>query len=335
MMITAPKISVLMAVHNGEKYLGEAIDSILSQSFGDFELIIIDDASEDATPDIIRGYGDARIVPLRIVRGGLVTALNHGFAHARGEYIARMDADDRAMANRFSVQAAFLDDHQDIDIVCSDIFTIDAEGMRSGEQVQHGFDNDMLRDGLLGRRPMKPIIHPSVMMRRRMLEDLGGYRHFLYAEDHDLWMRAVDRFAFARIEQFLLEYRIYGGGVSRTKGESQAIAAAMSATCYLINKQTGVDVFVERPDDFLKLSNDMGKRLRGKILPPKLAFRNARLEMLNGMKLKGMVMLALTLLRYGRNALPGTSDRLTASLVTEFAQGYSEETARAETGRAA
>ncbi|WJH39666.1 glycosyltransferase [Aliirhizobium terrae] len=218
-MTSVPKISVLMAVHDGQKYLKEAIDSILSQSFADFELIIIDDESEDATPDIIRSYDDPRIIYLRITHGGLVTALNHGFAHARGEYIARMDADDRAIASRFELQVAHLDAHPDIDVLCSDIYTIDATGARSGEQVQHGMDNDMLRDGLLGRRPMKPIIHPSVMMRRRVLEELGGYRHFNYAEDHDLWMRAVDRFSFARLEQFLLEYRVYGGGISRTKGK--------------------------------------------------------------------------------------------------------------------
>lgn len=323
-MTPLPKISVLMAAYNGEKYLHEAIDSILVQSFGDFELIIIDDESSDATPDIIRSYDDPRIVCLRIAHGGLVTALNHGFSHAKGEYIARMDADDRATENRFELQVAHLDAHAGTDIVCSDIYTIDATGARSGEQVQRGVNNDMLRDGLLGRCSMKPIIHPSVMMRRKVLEDLQGYRHFDYAEDHDLWLRAIDRFSFARLDQFLLEYRIYGGGISRTKGKNQAVASTMSAVCYLIEKQTGIDVFSQQPEDFHRLREEMTARLDEKILPPKLAFRNARLEMLNGSKFNGIFMLALVLLRHGRNALPAHNSQLTASLITELAQRYSD-----------
>jgi glycosyltransferase involved in cell wall biosynthesis len=327
-MTPIPKISVLMAAYNGEKYLNEAIDSILSQSFSDFELIVIDDESKDATPEIVRSYDDPRIVHKRIAHGGLVTALNHGFAHARGDYIARMDADDRAMANRFELQAAFLDEHSEIDIVCSDIYTIDASGARSGQQVQHGVNNDMLRDGLLGRRAMKPIIHPSIMMRRKVLEELGGYRHFDHAEDHDLWLRAVDRFLFARLGHFLLEYRVYGGGISRTKGESQTVASAMSAICYLIEKQTGIDVFSQRPEDFHRLWGETLARLRAQVLPPKLAFRNARLEMLNGTKIKGMFLLALALLRHGRNALPAHNSQLTAALITELARRYSEDVIR-------
>ncbi|WJH39665.1 hypothetical protein N7E02_23325 [Aliirhizobium terrae] len=98
----------------------------------------------------------------------------------------------------------------------------------------------------------------------------------------------------------------------------------MSATCYLIGKQAGIDVFGQRPEDFHRLSDEMREKLRSEVLPAKLAFRNARLEMLNGTRIKGMFMLALVLLRHGRKALPKHSDRLTASLITEFARRYSD-----------
>ena len=317
-----PKVSVLMPVYNGEKYLSEAIVSIIEQSFTDFELIIVDDESKDTTPDILRSFNDPRIFVVRVPHGGLVNALNSGIAHARGEYIARMDADDRAMANRFQLQVAYLDAHPDTDITCTDIYTIDETGTRRSSQVQRNVDNALLRDGLLSRRPMKPIIHPSIMMRRRVLDIVGGYRHFECAEDQDLWLRTVDRFKFARINQPLLEYRIYGDGISRTKGQIQALASAMSGVCYLIKRQAGIDIFEEAPVDFERLKGEMRERLEKKVLIPKQEFRNARLEMLNGSKLKGWLLLALTFLKYGFNALPAVNYRLEAAQITEIAENY-------------
>lgn len=317
-----PKISVLLPVHNGAPYLREAIDSVLGQSFGDFELIVIDDESTDETPRIIASYGDWRVRPIRVPHGGLVNALNAGFKFARGEYIARMDADDRSLPDRLAIQSAYLDRNADIDIVCSDIYVIGPDGRRSGTQVQQGLDNALLRDALLYRTRIKPVIHPSVMMRRSVLDTLGGYRHFTFAEDHDLWLRAVDRFGFARLNAFLLEYRIHNGGITRTKGTLQATASAMSAVNYLILRAGGIDVFAERPNDFERLSREMQETMERDVMPPALAFRNARLFMRNASRMMGGLAMLRVVAHHGRAALPGSSQRMTANLIERMTNRY-------------
>ena len=314
-----PTISVVMPVHNGAAYLAAAIKSVLAQTQPDFELIVINDGSTDGSRDVVRGFADARIRLIDVAKGGLVKALNVGLSECRGRYVARMDADDIARPERFARQAAHLDSHPDIGVLCTDIATIDAEGRQTGVQRQADLTSDILREGLLYRLQIKPVIHPTVMMRREVADVLGGYRGFDSAEDHDLWLRAVDRFGFARLEEILLDYRIHPGGVSRAKGAKQATSSAMSAIDYLVRRQTGIDLFSERTDLFEATAHEVCNRLEVEVLIPATAFREGRLKMLTGSPITGWTVVVRALVRYGVRALPRSATAGTRRIVDETA----------------
>lgn len=312
-----PMISVIMPVHNGAAYLAAAIESILAQTQPDFELIIVNDGSTDGSGDIVCGFADGRIRLIDVAKCGLVKALNLGLSESRGRYFARMDADDIARPKRLARQAAHLDRHPDIGVLCTDIATIDAEGRQTGVQRQANLTSDILREGLLYRQQIKPVIHPTVMMRREVADALGGYRGFDSAEDHDLWLRAVDRFGFARLDDILLDYRIHPGGVSRAKGAKQATSSAMSAINYLVRRQTGIDLFSERTDLFQAAADEVRNRLEVEVLIPATAFREGRLKMLNGSPMTGWTVVILALTRYGVRALPRSATDGTRRIIDE------------------
>lgn len=312
-----PTISVVMAVHNGGSYLGAAIDSILSQTQPDFELIVINDGSTDGSGDVVCSFADARIRLIETAKLGLVKALNLGLSESRGRYIARMDADDISRPQRLARQAAFLDCHPGIGVVCTDIATINAGGCQTGVQRQADLTADLLREGLLYRQPIKPVIHPSIMMRREVPTTLGGYRAFDSAEDHDFWLRAVDHFGFARLDEILLDYRIHSGGVSREKGSRQATASAMSAVDYLVRRSTGVDLFDDQHDLFRSTSEYLRQRLETEVLIPVTAFRQGRLKTLTGDPVVGWIMIGRALALHGSKALPQYATMRTRSVIDD------------------
>jgi Glycosyl transferase family 2 len=321
-----PSITVLLTVYNGKQYIGEAVESILSQTYADFEFLVIDDGSDDNSADIVASFSDPRIVLVRLDHGGLVTALNSGLSRAKGEFIARMDADDRARPNRLAVQHAFLKANTDIDIVCSDIATITVNGRFSGKQTQSLLNNDLLRQGLLYQRTIKPVVHPTIMMRQEVAAKLGGYRQFETSQDHDFWLRAVDRFQIRRINEVLLDYRIYDGGMSRTKVVGQATNSGMSALNYLVRRTTGVDLFDDEPALFKSLADQMRRTIESEINVPAAAFRSARLKMLSGRSIAGSFAMLCALTRFGTKALPFRTtkqmrreiDRLAATACAEL-----------------
>ena len=293
-----------MTVYNGEDYLREAIDSILKQTYTNFEVILVNDGSNDATSEIIRGYKDPRLKPIHLEHVGLVNALNAGISYCTGEFIARMDADDRALAERFAVQIEFFTRNANVDIVCSDIAIINRSGEISNVQRQSNIDSDTVRDAMLYRKIIKPIIHPSVMMRRKVLLELDGYRDFPAAEDHDLWLRAVDKFKFARISEILLEYRVHGAGISRTKRLVQTVSAVMSAVNYIVFTRCGVDMYYDKKDLFAQTLEAIQSELQNKVMGPSGAFRVARTKMMENNPTEGYFLLIGTILKYGFSALP-------------------------------
>ncbi|MBS1665716.1 MAG: glycosyltransferase family 2 protein, partial [Bacteroidetes bacterium] len=123
-----PKVTVLMPAYNAGKYIGAAVNSVLAQTFTDFELLIVDDGSEDDTAAVVREYGDGRIRMVRQERGGVSMALNRGLEEARGEYICRFDADDICFPQRLERQVRFLDEHAGYVIVGSDAEYISEDG---------------------------------------------------------------------------------------------------------------------------------------------------------------------------------------------------------------
>ncbi|MCB1152084.1 glycosyltransferase [bacterium] len=215
-MSKAPIVSVLMPVHNGERYLASAVASILDQTFDDFELLIVDDGSTDASADIACAGDDSRVRYIRRAHAGLVATLNAGLALARGRYIARMDADDIALPTRLERQVAFLDEHPDIDIAGSFIAVIDGD-----DNVVDKWHVPCSPDWLARRVALHPpFAHPSVMMRREVIAD-RGYPDVPHAEDYALWLSLADRARFANVPEVLLHYRRHEASVSTRHNTTQ------------------------------------------------------------------------------------------------------------------
>jgi hypothetical protein len=201
-----------MPVHNGGPYLAAAIESILGQTFADFELLIIDDGSSDLSYEIARGYGDSRI---RLVRNaqnlGLIATLNRGLQEARGEYVARMDADDVSLPERLEAQAGFLDRHAAVGMLGTAVQVIDADGTPGGV-ARFPLSHDLIRWTLCFQ---SPIAHPAAMMRKALVLELGGYRsHALHCEDYDLWWRASEVARLANLDRVLLRLRKHAENIT-------------------------------------------------------------------------------------------------------------------------
>lgn len=214
----ASKVSVVMATYNAKGYLREAIESVLNQTFKDFEFVIIDDGSTDETIDVIKSYKDPRIRLHKKNHRGLIASLNEGMKLARGEYIARMDADDISEPGRFERQVRFLDDHPEYAVVGTTIEVIDLEGHSRGVEPEPLDYLDLVK-GLIVRNV---LAHGSVMMRKAIIRELGGYDSSAkYVEDYDLWMRVARRYRMANLPQVLYKWRLNPKGVSLTKTDEQ------------------------------------------------------------------------------------------------------------------
>lgn len=208
--MTKPRVSVIMPAYNAERFIGEAINSILNQTYRDFELIIISDGSTDLTPDIIRHYAkqDKRIRFFNNRRNrGLVYVLNMGLRKARGEYIARMDADDISMPTRFEKQVAYLDANPDIGILGT---LIEGFGLVNALGIQKPVVE--LADFVDNNY----VAHPTVMMRRSIVRKYK-FRYdpeYKHVEDYELWMRMIKVTKIHNIMEVLLRYRVSGSNVS-------------------------------------------------------------------------------------------------------------------------
>ncbi|NVM22264.1 MAG: glycosyltransferase [Desulfobacterales bacterium] len=208
-----PGVSVVMSVYDGERYLREAINSILNQTLADFEFIIVDDGSTDGTPEILEGYA-ARDERIRLERNaynlGLTPSLNKGLQLTRGEYIARQDADDISLPQRLASQANFLDDHPEVGVIGTWINNFD----ENGRQIiwQTPISHPLIRWSLLFGAS---IAGPSVMMRRFLLEGDTPFRpEMLHAEDYDLWARLSDKTQFANLRERLYLRRMHKDRIS-------------------------------------------------------------------------------------------------------------------------
>ena len=217
----APAISVLMPVFNAQRYLAAAIDSILSQTFTDFELVIVNDGSTDDSPAILEDFArhDPRIRIISRPNTGIVGALNDGLAECRAEFIARMDADDLSRPTRFALQYQHLNDNPDCVLVGSRVLLIDPDGSPIREWIteltHEQIDRAHLERGW-------PVVHPSVMMRRAPLQQVGGYRkQYETLEDLDLFLRLAEIGKLANLPEVLLDYRQHFSSICHTKSDQQ------------------------------------------------------------------------------------------------------------------
>jgi glycosyltransferase involved in cell wall biosynthesis len=216
MTMNDPVISVCMPVYNAERYVAEAVESILNQTFGDFEFLIVDDGSTDGSLEVLRDYAgrDRRIRLTSRPNKGLVATLNELVEQSRGRLLARMDADDVALPERFARQVEYLRSHPECLVVGCRVWEIDPEGDTIGEYPT--LEDHEAIDAFHFRIRGPALIHPSVMMRRDAVLVVGGYRHFLIGEDVDLLLRLAERGRLARVPEFLLNYRTHEASYSRS-----------------------------------------------------------------------------------------------------------------------
>lgn len=212
------KVSVLMPVYNAEKYLAEAIDSIICQTFVDWELLIINDGSTDSSKSIIETYPDTRIRYVENEKNlGLIETLNKGIQLCRGEYIARMDSDDIATPDRLEKQALFMDKHLEYVMCGSNATVIDDNGKITGRIINPS-SNVLLQISLLFTNP---FVHPSMMVRKEVLENDSFDSKWLHIEDFELWTRLASKGKIANLEESLLKYRWHNSNISTKYADIQ------------------------------------------------------------------------------------------------------------------
>ena len=211
--MTRPAVSVLLPVYNGERFLREALDSMIGQTLSDFELLVVDDGSTDGTRAVLQEYADPRLRVVSTLHGGLVAALEAGLAQARSNLLARMDADDVSLPARLERQIGVLDANPRLGLVGCGVEVIDEQGNVKEANSLPSRDRDLRRRLLL----RNPFAHGSVVLRRDALQRAGGYSSSYGAnEDYDLWRRIAREWELAAVPDVLYRYREHGSGVTAT-----------------------------------------------------------------------------------------------------------------------
>ena len=233
------RVSVVMPVRDGERFLVEAVESVLAQTLSDLELVAVDDGSTDRTPELLAELSrrDPRVRVHTQAPGGLTAALNAGCALASAPYIARMDADDVALPERLDRQVAHLDARPDVALLGGGIVLVDETGREIDREPGRPVPDLAARNEL---------VHGTVTMRTEAFRALDGYR-LDQSEDYDLWLRFDERYGVAALEEPVLRYRLHPGQFSVTKLERQALgslcvrAAAVARRAGRLDPLDGVD----------------------------------------------------------------------------------------------
>lgn len=214
-----PKISVIMPVYNTkEEYLREAIESILNQTYADFEFIILNDGSTNNSEDVILSYQDKRIRYIKNETNlGLIQTLNKGINEAEGQYLARMDSDDISLKTRFEKQIEFMDKNTDVGVLGTWWKTFPYDSI-----VKHPSKNEEIKAFL--RFQYSVLGHPTVMIRKSILDEysLGYKEEDKHAEDYGLWLSMIEKTNFANLEEILLNYRWHDENVSVIHSQVQS-----------------------------------------------------------------------------------------------------------------
>ncbi|MFL5763695.1 MAG: glycosyltransferase family 2 protein [Bacteroidia bacterium] len=238
-----PKVTVLMPVYNGARYLTDAVGSVLGQDFTDFELLIIDDGSVDSSVKVIESYADPRIRLLKNGKNrGLVMTLNRGLEEAKGEYIARMDCDDICIRSRLSSQVRFMEKNKNLG-ACGSFYYL----LRNGKKVIADFpvSNEEIKAYLVFNSPMA---HPSVMIRRSVIgkHNLKYDPDFIHCEDYDLWSRLAEYSELGNCPEILLEYRVHEGQIT---GNEKFFSAKAKSLDTIRTRELGKIGIIPTPEE--------------------------------------------------------------------------------------
>ena len=246
MMTAPPKVSVLLPVRNGMPFLPAAIDSVLHQTFDDFELVAIDDGSTDGTAEYLQGLADRRVRVLSSPAAGLALALNAGLSVARGSYVARQDADDWSAPDRLARQVAWLDDRPDVDVLATAASFVDARGETVDSPwtrtVHAQWDAALSPEQIARLMPLTCcIFHATVLARTAVLREAGGYdQATVPAEDYDLWLRLLPEHRFARLPERLYTVRMHAESSSAVRRAEQTARVIEAKLRYVRRRVPGL-----------------------------------------------------------------------------------------------
>ena len=260
--IDTPLISVVMSVYNGQKYLRESIDSILNQTYKNFEFIIINDGSKDNTLDTLLEYqnNDNRILIVNQNNIGLTRSLNRGVKLAASEYIARQDADDISAPSRLEKQLNYIETHPEVAVIGCFGNVFNVNGM-----LRTGRDPKFSRDGIKRHLASKNLfMHGSAMMRKSCLAKVGFYREFFrHSQDYDLWLRLSQHFDIDILPEHLYHYRVTAEAVSVSQWLTQKQYADIARKLHAERLATGKDSYnmvVSSHPNGLPLCNDAANK---------------------------------------------------------------------------
>lgn len=246
-----PKISVVLAVYNGQRYIKPSIETILSQAFKDFEFIIVNDASTDSTLNIITSYNDPRIIIHNNNENmGQTASLNAGLRIACGKYIARTDAGDISMPDRFLKQIRFLDEHPDVDILGTAAFQYNMAGKFCGNVFMPNRPSTILQRIFFAC----PVIHISVMMRRERILQLGGYNEsYRILADYGLWAKALQNgFKFWNLDEILAGYLVTPDSFGYSHGRGRSVQEASHIIGDVALNMTGIQLSLDQAEDLYR-----------------------------------------------------------------------------------
>lgn len=243
MICKNPRITVLMSVYNGDEYLRESIESILNQTFYDFEFLIISEYdTSDESLAIIQSYSDERIRHIHnTTHLGLVKSLNRGLKEAKGKYVARMDADDISFRDRLKLQFDFIETNPRLAVVGGAVVQIDEIG-RKHNTIKYPQKDKQVKEKLFNGWCC--FAHSTVLIRKEFVCLVGGYRNcFNLAEDYDLWLRLADSYELVNISRPVLYLRAHRKQVSLQNLRKQTILSIGARTAAKIRRETGNDPF--------------------------------------------------------------------------------------------
>ena len=242
-----PKISVVLAVYNGQRYIKPSIESVLAQTYGDFELIIVNDASTDSTLNIIELYSDPRVIVHNNNENmGQTASLNAGLRMARGKYIARTDAGDISVPDRFLKQVRFLDEHSEIDILGTAAFQYDTAGKFRGKVFMPSRPSTILQRIFFAC----PVIHISVMMRRERILRLDGYNEsYRILADYGLWAKALqNEFRFWNLDEILAGYLVTPDSFGYSHGRGISVQEAARIISEVALNMAGIELTLDQAE---------------------------------------------------------------------------------------
>jgi len=237
--VESPLVTVLLSVYNGERFLRESVESILGQTFTDFEFLIVDDASTDSTALILTEYA-GRESRIRLVHNpgnlGLTRSLNRGLALAAGKYVARQDADDVSLPERLQRQVEFLEEHEDIAVLGTCLEIIDEEGKLLATR-RLATESDEIEAELLLKN--NALLHTSVAIRKSALLETGGYdERIQFAQDYELWWRVSKKWKLANLPEVLVKWRESSQRISSVHRRQQ-LNSMFETSLKIVSERTG------------------------------------------------------------------------------------------------